>query len=78
MTVKILKDSERISKQGESEGWSLPDTSTTEQLNELATKKLAEIVRRNSAGESLWQGYKPSEIAAARELLEQDAPQVAR
>lgn len=38
-------------------------------MDELATEKLAEIIRRNSAGEREWQGYNKAEIAAARELL---------
>lgn len=62
----------------ESGDWIPPDTTTTEKLNELATKKLAEILRRNLAGEPNWQGYKPSEISAARALLEKDAADLLR
>lgn len=56
-------------KQTEIDGFVAPDQKSTQKLNQLATAKLAEIVRRNSAGEKLWQGYEASEIAAARELL---------
>jgi hypothetical protein len=38
----------------------------------LATKKLGEIVRRASAGETGWTGYEQAEIIAARELLDRD------
>ncbi|ROT43129.1 tetratricopeptide repeat protein [Sodiomyces alkalinus F11] len=77
-TGKLLKDPPKVSMHAESGDWIPPDTTTTEKLNELATKKLAEIVRRNLAGEPLWQGYKPSEIAAARELLEKDSADLVR
>lgn len=56
----------------------MPTAATIEKLNELATEKLSEIVRRYSAKERQWTGYDQAEIAAARELLAQDAPQTAR
>lgn len=48
-----------------------PDRASVEKLAELATEKLAEIVRRYNAQERSWRGYDASEIAAARELLAQ-------
>ncbi|KAI0914118.1 tetratricopeptide [Ustulina deusta] len=60
----------KASKQSESEEWSIPAPATLQKLDEVATEKLAEIVRRNSAGEKDWQGYAEGEIVAARELLE--------
>ncbi|KAI1169739.1 tetratricopeptide [Nemania sp. FL0916] len=60
----------RAVKQTESEEWPVPASSTLQKLDEMATEKLAEIIRRNSAGERDWQGYSKVEIAAARELLE--------
>ncbi|KAL2760579.1 hypothetical protein ACRALDRAFT_2039190 [Sodiomyces alcalophilus JCM 7366] len=77
-TDKMLKDPPKVSMHAEPGDWIPPDTTTTEKLNELATKKLAEITRRNLAGEPHWQGYKPSEIAAARALLEKDSAGVSR
>lgn len=74
----MLKDAPKAVKQQDSDDFALPDTTTTQKLNELATKKLAEIVRRNGAGESLWQGYDKAEVAAARELLDNEAAQVVR
>ncbi|KAI9755423.1 MAG: hypothetical protein M4579_004280 [Chaenotheca gracillima] len=41
-----------------------------EKLNELATSKLATIVRKSSAGEKGWTGYDRGEVIAARELLD--------
>lgn len=40
-----------------------------QELDAVATEKLAEIVRNYSAGRKGWQGYDEAEIAAARELL---------
>jgi ER membrane protein complex subunit 2 len=47
----------------------LPTQGTVEAINELATSKLAEILRRNGAKESGWDGYDVAELAAAKELL---------
>ncbi|KAI0201307.1 tetratricopeptide [Astrocystis sublimbata] len=60
-------------KQTDSEEWTIPATSTLRELDEVATQKLAEIIRRSSAGEKDWQGYSKAEIAAARVFLESQA-----
>ena len=60
------------------EGYSMPSTSVVEKLNELATKKLGEIVRRSSRSENGWDGYAEGEIIAARELLDRDAQKAPR
>ncbi|KAI0810708.1 tetratricopeptide [Xylaria sp. FL0064] len=72
LTVQqLLSDSSlKASKQSEPEEWPMPAASTLQKLDEVATEKLAEIVRRNTAGEKDWQGYAEAEIAAARELLD--------
>ncbi|KAI1355063.1 tetratricopeptide [Xylaria sp. FL0043] len=72
LTVQqLLSDSSlKASKQSEPEEWPMPAASTLQKLDEVATEKLAEIVRRNTAGEKNWQGYAEAEIAAARELLD--------
>ncbi|KAG8413230.1 hypothetical protein J3458_012817 [Metarhizium acridum] len=62
----------------DSDGFQLPDQATIEKLNEAATKKLGEIVRRNGAKDKLWQGYDAREIAAARELLDSSSTSVVR
>lgn len=49
-----------------------------EKLNQAATQKLGEIVRRSGAQEELWQGYGADELAAARALLDKSASDVAR
>lgn len=56
----------------------MPDTSTIERLNELATAKLSEIVRRSAAHERGWRGYSEAEVAAARELIAEDATAIER
>ncbi|KAJ9668752.1 Inositol phosphatase SIW14 [Coniosporium apollinis] len=55
-----------------------PSLATIERLHELATAKLAEIVRRNAAGESGWDGYDQAEVIAAGELLGRDAQKIER
>lgn len=72
--MKLLKPP----KQADDEGMAIPPKETLEALNEKATKKLAEIVRRHGAGEPLWQGYDEAEVAAARELLSQNEAKVVR
>ncbi|KAI0503314.1 tetratricopeptide [Xylaria bambusicola] len=72
LTVQQLlnEPSLKSSKQTESEDWPVPTPGTLQKLDEVATEKLAEIVRRNTTGEKDWQGYTEAEITAARELLE--------
>jgi ER membrane protein complex subunit 2 len=60
------------------EGSSLPDPKTVELLNQNATEKLSEIVRRSVNGEKGWQGYDSAELIAARELLDRDASSIVR
>lgn len=72
-TKQLLGEPQKAPKQTESGGLSLPNPATLQQLDELATEKLAEITRRYSAGERGWQGYDEAEIAAARALLENDS-----
>lgn len=55
-----------------------PAIKTVEKLNEAATAKLAEIVRRSKSGEKGWDGYSEAELIAAQELLNRDAQKVAR
>lgn len=55
-----------------------PSIETVKKLNELATAKLAEIVRRSTSGEKGWDGYNAAEIAAARALLDKDVQKIAR
>lgn len=71
-TDKLLAD-ERISKERSDDGFIVPDRKVVESLNQAATNKLGEIVRRHAGGEKGWQGYNPDEIAAARALLQKAA-----
>lgn len=72
VTSKLLKESAKPSKPSEEGEFALPDTSTLEKLNELASAKLSEIVRRSTAREAGWRGYDELEVAAARELLSEE------
>ena len=75
---RLLEVTNKGKKQQDVEGFAPPDQKITQKLNQLATKKLAEIVRRYTAGEKLWQGYDASEIAAAKELLAKATSDVVR
>jgi len=55
-----------------------PSLLSVQKLNQLATSKLAEIVRRGSAGEAGWDGYDQAELIAARELLDRDTQTIER
>ncbi|RYO87333.1 hypothetical protein DL762_004263 [Monosporascus cannonballus] len=66
----LLNDPPKVSRQQDSDGFSVPEPTTLQRLDAVATEKLAEIVRNNSAGKRGWQGYDQAEVAAARELLE--------
>jgi hypothetical protein len=78
VTDKLLAELGKNKKLPESDGFTIPERKTIEKLNEVATSKLAEIVRRHSAGETLWQGYNSGEVAAARDLLSKSAPVTVR
>lgn len=55
-----------------------PSLASVQRLNELATAKLGEILRRSSAGEKGWDGYSQAELIAARELLDRDTQKIQR
>ncbi|KAL2114087.1 hypothetical protein VUR80DRAFT_768 [Thermomyces stellatus] len=80
VTDKLLGDSKLLKppKQADDEAMAMPPRETLEALNEKATNKLAEIVRRHGAGEPLWQGYDEAEVMAARDLLSESEAQVVR
>jgi hypothetical protein len=60
------------------DGTSPPDVKTVQLLNQTATAKLSEIVRRSVSGENGWQGYDSAELIAARELLDRDTNSIVR
>jgi len=78
VTNKLIQEPSKPSRQTDSEEWALPDVTALQKLNELATQKLADIVRRNGAQEKLWQGYDESEVAAARDLLSKESAELVR
>ncbi|KAG8623771.1 hypothetical protein KVT40_008747 [Elsinoe batatas] len=55
-----------------------PPIPAVESLNELATSKLGEMVRRGAAKEAGWDGYDEAELIAARELLDRDTQKMQR
>ncbi|KAK0635323.1 hypothetical protein B0T17DRAFT_484340 [Bombardia bombarda] len=78
VTSRVLKDAVKPTKQADEDEFTLPDTTTVEQLNELATAKLSEIVRHYTAQDLGWRGYDELEVAAARELLSKDGSAIER
>lgn len=54
------------------------DFKTVERLNETATAKLSEIIRRSASGEAGWEGYDSAEVIAAKELLNREAGTITR
>lgn len=75
---RLLSDGAKAARQTDDSEFALPDTNTIERLNELATAKLSEIVRHSAASDRDWRGYSEAEIAAARELLADDASAIKR
>lgn len=73
VSQKLLSDGRKATQQADDSEFALPDTRTIERLNELATAKLSEIVRHSAAHDRGWRGYSEDEVAAARELLAEDA-----
>jgi hypothetical protein len=69
VTSRLLKETTSLSKPADADDFTVPNRATVERLDELATSKLAEIVRRFASQEPQWRGYDEAEIAAARELL---------
>lgn len=78
VTSKVLNERSKSSKSTDPEDFSLPAPAIAEKLNEKATEKLSEIVRRSGAKEKGWRGYDESELAAARELLSKESSSVVR
>jgi hypothetical protein len=78
ISKKLLDDGAKAVKQTDDSEFALPDTSTIERLNELATAKLSEIVRHSAANDRGWRGYSEAEVAAARELLAEDVSAIER
>ncbi|KAK6433724.1 Inositol phosphatase SIW14 [Oleoguttula sp. CCFEE 5521] len=56
----------------------LPSQATVQKLNQLATLKLGDILRRSKGDQKTWDGYSEAELIAAKELLDRDSDDVAR
>ncbi|KAB5575986.1 hypothetical protein GE09DRAFT_611481 [Coniochaeta sp. 2T2.1] len=80
VTTKLLNDPPKSAavKATDLDEFPAPTTATVEKLNELATAKLSEIVRRFTAKERQWRGYDEAEIEAARNLLAKDEAKTER
>lgn len=76
MTNKLLKDTGKPAGKSDEGEFTLPDARTIERLNQLATSKLSEIIRRSTARESGWRGYDELEVDAARKLLSEESAAV--
>lgn len=83
-TTKLLnvlassKKSQPASSDPITGGLAPPSIAAVTKLNEVATAKLGEIVRRSASGEKGWDGYNQAEIIAARELIDKDTQKLER
>ncbi|KAJ5022587.1 hypothetical protein J3E73DRAFT_426423 [Bipolaris maydis] len=59
-------------RRDDSDDVSLPSPEIIRKLEEIATNKLAEMIRNYKSGKKGWQGFEEAEIIAARELLDRD------
>jgi hypothetical protein len=64
--VKRNKDNE------EEDTGPLPKLESVKKLEEIATSKLAEIVRQFGSGNKTWAGLDEAEVIAAKELLNRE------
>ena len=55
-----------------------PSTESIKKLNQVATAKLVEIIRRASSGEKGWDGYNEAALKAAKELVDKDTQKIER
>ena len=78
VSERLLQDETDYGKASDNESLSPPSRQEVEKLNELATAKLGEIVRKSSTGEQGWTGFDEGEVIAARELLDRHANKVER
>lgn len=78
VSKRLLNDGTKAIRPADDSEFALPDTNTIERLNELATAKLSEIVRHSAASDRGWRGYSEAEVAAARDLLADDASAIKR
>lgn len=77
MYPKNIK-AEKANTESPEEDLAVPSLKTIESLNEMATSKLTEIVRKSVAGEKGWTGFDEAEVIASRELLDRDVQKVSR
>ncbi|KAF1949620.1 hypothetical protein CC80DRAFT_497367 [Byssothecium circinans] len=71
--IPLLSESSPGSKRsGEEDDIPPPKLQSVKKLEELATGKLAEIVRQYGSGKKGWTAFDEAEVIAARELLDRD------
>ena len=72
-TIPLLSEpSSKRNNKDDDDDVAPPKVETVKKLEEIATSKLAEIVRHYSSGKKGWQGFDEAEVIAARELLDRD------
>lgn len=70
--LPMLSEAPSSKRSSEEDDVRPPKLQTVQKLEELATSKLAEIVRHYSSGKKGWTGFDEAEVIAARELLGRD------
>lgn len=66
------QEQQQLQQQQEDDDIPIPPVQTVKKLEEIATTKLAEIIRMYKSGHKDWQGYDEAEVISARELLDRD------
>ncbi|KAL9092507.1 MAG: hypothetical protein Q9159_000854 [Coniocarpon cinnabarinum] len=77
-TLQKTSPTSVVSREVTEDEFAPPPLPTVQRLNELATSRLAEIVRKASLKTSGWEGYEEAEVIAARELLDRDGSSITR
>jgi len=76
--LQLLQKSSKSVTSGSESDFPPAAIATVQRLHELGTSKLAEVIRRHTAGEKGWDGYDEAEIIATRELLDRDTERIER
>ncbi|PVH95029.1 hypothetical protein DM02DRAFT_571886 [Periconia macrospinosa] len=70
--LPLLSETPSNSKRNDEDDVPPPKLQTVKKLEELATGKLAEIIREYKSGNKKWAAFDEAEVIAARELLDRD------
>nr|OQO27596.1 hypothetical protein B0A51_05226 [Rachicladosporium sp. CCFEE 5018] len=76
--IPLLTSSNSKSGKSADTAAALSSQVTVQKLNQLATLKLGDILRRSKGNQKSWDGYSEAELIAAKELLDRDSDNAVR